>query len=83
MYNHLVRKRTLNHLTKCVSVSLRTKWLWVRIWLLSLETFFFPYERSLHKRYLSHFRRANLYFHPNEIGVHLCEDFFCRIDYLH
>ena len=38
-YNPLVRKRTLNHLTKlakCLSVRLRTKCLWVRIPLLSL-----------------------------------------------
>ena len=40
---HLVRKRALNHLTKLVSlakwlsVRLRTKWLWVRIPLLSLK----------------------------------------------
>ena len=33
-HNHLVRKRTLNHLAKCLSVCLRTKWLWVRIALL-------------------------------------------------
>ena len=39
-HNHLVRERTLNHLTssaKWLSVQLRTKWLWVRIPLLSLE----------------------------------------------
>ena len=41
-HNHLVRKRTLNHLAKlanlakCFSVCLQTKWLWVRIPLLSL-----------------------------------------------
>ena len=34
-HNHLVRKRTINHLAKlaclirCLSVRLRTKWLWV------------------------------------------------------
>ena len=34
-YNHLVRKRTLNHLAKsaplveCLSVRLQTKWLWI------------------------------------------------------
>ena len=45
IYNHLVRKRTLNHLakltlkaslTKWLSVRLRTKWFWVRISLLYL-----------------------------------------------
>ena len=44
--NHLVRKRTLNHLTKLVQwlslakwliVCLRTKWFWVRVQLQSLE----------------------------------------------
>ena len=45
-HNHLVRKRTLNHLAKLaslakwLSVCLRTKWLWVRIPLLSLAAFF-------------------------------------------
>ena len=29
--NHLVRKRTLNHLAKWLSVRLRTKGLWVRV----------------------------------------------------
>ena len=36
--NHLVRKRTLNHLAKlakCLSVRLRTKWFWVRVQLQS------------------------------------------------
>ena len=40
-HNHLVRKRTLNHLAKLVkwlSVRLRTNWLWVRISLLSIIT---------------------------------------------
>ena len=43
-HHHLVRKRTLNHVTiqaslaKWLSVRLRTKWLWVRIPLLSLKT---------------------------------------------
>ena len=39
-HNHLVRERTLNHLAssaKWLSVQLRTKWLWVRIPLLSLK----------------------------------------------
>ena len=42
-HNYLVRKRTLNHiaklasLAKWLSVCLRTKWLWVRMTLLSLE----------------------------------------------
>ena len=39
-HNHLVRKRTLNHLAslaKWLSVRLRTKWLWVRIPLQSLN----------------------------------------------
>ena len=39
-HNHLVRKRTLNHLAKLdksLSVRLRTKWLWVRSSLLSLK----------------------------------------------
>ena len=30
-HNRLVRKRTLNHLAKPLSVCFRTKWLWVRI----------------------------------------------------
>ena len=37
---HLVRKRTLNHIAKFakwLSVPLRTKWLWVRISLLSVK----------------------------------------------
>ena len=50
IYNHLVRKRTLNHLTKLAglakwsSVHLRTKWLWVQIsllWLKFLLSFLF------------------------------------------
>ena len=42
-HNHLVRKRTLNHLAKLaslakwLSVLLRTKWLWVRVPLQSLN----------------------------------------------
>ena len=42
-HNHLIRQRTLNHLTiqaslaKQLSVCLRTKWLWVRIPLLLLK----------------------------------------------
>ena len=36
LYLKLVRKRTLKHLAKCLSVNLRTMWLWVRIPLLSL-----------------------------------------------
>ena len=42
-HNHLVRKRTLNHLAKlkqlakCLSVGLQTKWLWVRVPLQSLD----------------------------------------------
>ena len=39
-HNHLVRKRTLNHLVKWLSVCLRTKWLWVRVLLLSLRSCF-------------------------------------------
>ena len=42
-HNHLVRKRTLNHIAKLVkslSVHLRTKWLWVLILLLSLFVVF-------------------------------------------
>ena len=35
-HNHIVHKRTLNHLAK-LGVRLRTKWLWVRILLLSLK----------------------------------------------
>ena len=35
--NHLVHKRTLNHLAKCLSVPLRTKWFWVRVQLQSLK----------------------------------------------
>ena len=40
--DHLVRKRKLNHLAKLakwLSVRLRTKWLWVRIPLLSLKQY--------------------------------------------
>ena len=37
-HNHLVCKRTRNQLAKCLSVRLRTKWLWVRI---SLLLFYF------------------------------------------
>ena len=33
--NHLVRKRTLNHLAKWLSVRLRTKWFWVWVQLQS------------------------------------------------
>ena len=46
-HNHLVRKRTLNHLTKLISlakrlsVRLRTKWLWVQVPLQSLKKFLF------------------------------------------
>ena len=42
-HNHLVRQQTLSHLAKltssakCLSVCLRTKWLWVRISLLSIR----------------------------------------------
>ena len=42
-YNHIVYKRTLNHLAKLtnlakwLSVHLRTKWLWIRIALPSLK----------------------------------------------
>ena len=39
-HNHLIRKLTLDHLAslaKRLSVHLRTKWLWVRILLLSLK----------------------------------------------
>ena len=36
-HNHLVCKRTLNHLAKWLSVRLRTKCLWVRIPLLPLK----------------------------------------------
>ena len=35
-HNHIVHKRTLNYLAK-LGVPLRTKWLWVRILLLSLK----------------------------------------------
>ena len=35
--NHLVHKKTLNHLAKLLSVCLRTKWFWVRIQLQSLD----------------------------------------------
>ena len=44
-HNHLVRKRTLNHLTKLASlpkyfsVRLQAKWLWVRVPLQSLRAF--------------------------------------------
>ena len=47
-HNHLARERTLKHLakltlkaslTKWLSVCLRTKWLWVRVLLLSLKNF--------------------------------------------
>ena len=35
--NHLVHKRTLNHLAKWLSVRLRTKWFWVQAQLQSLK----------------------------------------------
>ena len=34
--NHLVRKRTLNHLAKWLSFRLRTNWFWVQVQLQSL-----------------------------------------------
>ena len=37
--NCLVRKRTLNHLAKRLSVRLQTKWFWVRIQLQSLKLY--------------------------------------------
>ena len=36
-HNHLVCKRTYNHLAKWLSVCLQTKWLWVQVLLQSLE----------------------------------------------
>ena len=38
-HNHLVPKRTLNHLAKWLIVRLRTKWLWGRVQLQSLKHF--------------------------------------------
>ena len=38
-HNHLVHKRTLNHLAKLASVRLWTKWLWIRVQLQSLDHF--------------------------------------------
>ena len=35
--NHLVRKRTLNHFAKWLSLCLLTKWFWVRVQLNSLK----------------------------------------------
>ena len=36
-HNHLVRKQTLNHLAKCLSIRLQTRWFWVRVSLHSLK----------------------------------------------
>ena len=36
-HDHLVFKRTLNHLAKLAKLSLQTKWLWVQVLLQSLE----------------------------------------------
>ena len=35
--NHLVRKRTVNHLAKLLSVCLRPRWFWVQVQLQSLN----------------------------------------------
>ena len=35
--NNLVRKRTLNHLAKLLSVRVRTKWFWFQVQLQSLK----------------------------------------------
>ena len=58
IHNHLVRKQTLNHLAKLaslakwLSVCLRTKWLWVRIPLLSLNLLFILKEHNDKKAFL-------------------------------
>ena len=45
--NHLVRKRTLNHLAKWLSVCLQTKWFWVRVQLQLLKTIMQPFLHYL------------------------------------
>ena len=45
--NHLVRKRTLNHLAKQLSVCLQTKWFWVRVPLQLLKTIMQPFLHYL------------------------------------
>ena len=48
-HNHLVRKRTLNHLAKLAkwsNVRLRTKWLWVRVPLQSLKWVIFVFSEA-------------------------------------
>ena len=57
-HSHLVCKQTLNHLAKLaslakwLSVCLRTKWLWVRIPLLSLNLLFILKEHNDKKAFL-------------------------------
>ena len=45
--NLLVRKRTLNHFAKWLSVSLQTKWFWVRVQLHFLKTIMQPFLHYL------------------------------------
>ena len=45
--NHLVRKGTLNHLAKWLSVCLQTKWFWVRVQLQLLKTIMQPFLHYL------------------------------------
>ena len=45
--NHLVRKWTLNHLAKWLSVCLQTKWFWVRVQLQLLKTSMQPFLHYL------------------------------------
>ena len=47
--NQLVCKQTLNHLAKWLSVSLRTKWFWVRVQLQSLKVICYSGDRNLSK----------------------------------
>ena len=43
--NDLVRKPTVNHLAKWLSVHLRTKWFWVRVHLQSFKSFMKAYAK--------------------------------------
>ena len=45
--NHLVCKRTLNHLAQWLSVCLQTKWFWVRVLLHLLKTIMQPFLHYL------------------------------------
>ena len=56
--NQLVRKRTLNRLGRLTSVHLRTKWLWVRIPLLSLQLVYISISNS--KTWLDVYTDSNI-----------------------